>query len=150
MNDCLFCKIIKGELPSYRIYEDSHTYAFLDIAKDADGHILVVPKAHKKNILDCDLVTLNHVMAATKNISNYLVEKCGYQGVNLLNASDECAGQSVPHFHIHVIPRKPGDGVDAWPQLSGAELELEDVYEKLKMPIEHETNMSKRKEGNQA
>ena len=133
MNDCLFCKIIRGELPSYKIYEDQSIYAFLDIAKDVDGHILVVPKNHVKNILDCDQDTLTNLMAAVKSISNYLVEHCGYHGVNLLNASDESAGQSVPHFHIHIIPRKTGDGIDAWPKLSGAAMELDVVYRQLRM-----------------
>ena len=133
MSDCLFCKIIHGELPSYKIYEDQYVYAFLDIAKDVDGHILTVPKKHAKNILDCDQDTLSNLMAAVKRISNHLVEHCGYQGVNLLNASDECAGQSVPHFHIHIIPRKPEDGVDAWPRFTGAKQELNSVCEKLRM-----------------
>lgn len=133
MNDCLFCKIIRGELPSYKIYEDEHTYAFLDIAKDVDGHILVVPKKHFKNIFDCDQETLGNQMNAVKRVSDHLVQNCGYEGVNLLNASDECAGQSVPHFHIHIIPRKPEDGVDAWPILPGAKMEWNTVYERLRM-----------------
>lgn len=133
MNDCLFCKITRGELPSYKIYEDQSIYAFLDIAKDVDGHILVVPKNHVKNILDCDQDTLTNLMAAVKSISNHLVGHCGYQGVNLLNASDESAGQSVPHFHIHIIPRKTGDGIDAWPKFSGAAMELDVVYQQLGM-----------------
>lgn len=133
MNDCLFCKIIRGELPSYKIYEDQYTYAFLDIAKDVDGHILVVPKNHSKNILDCDQETLSHLMSAVKRVSNHLVEHCGYQGVNLLNASDESAGQSVPHFHIHVIPRKAGDGIDAWPNFVGSDCDLNNMHEILRM-----------------
>ena len=61
-------------------------------------------------------------------------ENCGYDGVNLLNASGESAGQSVPHFHIHIIPRKKGDGIDAWPAFSGARRNLKEVYEELRMP----------------
>lgn len=131
--DCIFCKIIKGEIPSYKIYEDEYTYAFLDIAKDVDGHILVVPKKHVKNILDCDSETLQHVMSAVKTISNHLVENCGYDGVNLLNASDESAGQTVYHLHIHIIPRKNNDGIDAWPKFTGALEELEELQKKLEI-----------------
>lgn len=133
MKDCLFCKIIRGELPSMKVFEDEYTLAFMDIAKDVDGHILVVPKQHYKNILDCDSVTLGNVMDTVKRISNHLTENCGYDGVNLLNASDESAGQSVPHFHIHIIPRKRSDGIDAWPVFNGAESGIEEIYNKIVM-----------------
>ena len=131
MDDCIFCKIIRGEIPSRKIYEDEHTLSFMDVAMDVDGHILAVPKAHVKNILDCDPDTLTHLMNTVKNISNQLVDKCGYDGVNLLNASDESAGQSVPHFHIHIIPRKKDDGIDAWPAFHGAMRDAEQVYQEI-------------------
>ena len=92
--DCVFCKIISGYIPSFKIYEDEYTLAFMDIAKDVDGHIVVIPKVHVKSILDCDVGTLNHLMLTVKKIANHLVDNCGYDGVNLLNASDESAGQS--------------------------------------------------------
>ncbi len=134
MSDCIFCNIISGDIPSRKVFEDEWTLSFMDVAKDVDGHILVVPKTHAKNILDCDEETLAHVMNTVKRISNHLVNRCGYAGVNLLNASDECAGQSVPHFHIHIIPRKPNDGIDAWPHFSGAKQEIEDVFNAVRMP----------------
>ena len=134
MSDCIFCDIISGDIPSRKVFEDIWTLSFMDVAKDVDGHILVVPKTHAKNILDCDEETLAHVMNTVKRISNHLVNRCGYAGVNLLNASDECAGQSVPHFHIHIIPRKPNDGIDAWPHFSGAKQEIEDVFNAVRMP----------------
>ncbi len=133
MAECIFCKIINGELPSRKVYEDEWTLAFMDVAKDVDGHVLVVPKAHRKNILDCDEATLIHLMKTVKKISNHLVENCGYHGVNLLNASDESAGQSVPHFHVHIIPRKTGDGIDAWPHFDGAKQDVEEVFGKIRM-----------------
>ncbi len=133
MSDCIFCRIISGEIPSRKIFEDEWTYAFMDVAQDVDGHILVVPKAHRKNILDCDEETLAQLMRTVKKISNHLTEKCGYNGVNLLNASDESAGQSVPHFHIHIIPRKTGDGVDAWPHFDGAKQDAEEVFRCIRM-----------------
>ena len=130
---CVFCKIVAGEIPSMKVYEDEHTLVFMDIAGDVDGHMLAVPKKHVKNILDCDLDTLNHVMVAVKRVANHCVINGGYEGVNLLNASDESAGQSVPHFHIHMIPRKVGDGVDAWPKFEGAKCEIEDTWKRVKM-----------------
>lgn len=131
MDDCVFCKIIRGEIPSRKIYEDKHTLSFMDVAMDVDGHILAVPKVHVKNILDCDPDTLAHLMNTVKRISNQLVDNCGYDGVNLLNASDESAGQSVPHFHIHIIPRKKDDGIDAWPAFNGATRDAEQVYQEI-------------------
>lgn len=133
MDDCIFCKIASGEIPGLRIYENDETLAFMDIAKDVDGHILVIPKKHCKNILDCDSATLSAVSFTVKTVSNHLTEHCGYDGVNILNASDESAGQSVPHFHIHIIPRKRDDGIDAWPRFEGAKEDVRTVFEKVKM-----------------
>ena len=133
MNNCVFCKIISGEFSSYKVYEDTDVLAFLDIAKDVDYHILAVPKYHIMNILDCDSELLNKIMQAVKKISNHLVDDCGFTGVNILNASGISAGQSVPHFHIHLIARKEDDGVDAWPKFNGSKLSLEDVLEQIKM-----------------
>ena len=133
MENCVFCKIISGEFSSRKIYEDEFTLAFLDISKDVDGHILVVPKKHVKNILDCDSETLSRVFDTVKKVSNHLVENCGYDCVNLLNANDESAGQTVFHLHIHIIPRKNGDELDCYPKLPGAKFELDEMLEKLKM-----------------
>lgn len=133
MSDCIFCKIASGEIQGMRVYEDVETLAFMDLAKDVDGHVLVIPKKHCKNILDCDAETLSAVMNTVKKVSMHLTEKCGYDGVNLLNASDESAGQSMPHFHIHIIPRRKNDGIDAWPAFTGAKEEIADVFERIRM-----------------
>lgn len=133
MEDCIFCKIINGSVPCMKIYEDKYSIAFMDIANDVDGHIVAIPKLHKKNILDCDEDTLVNLIKAVKTISVHLIEKCGYNGVNLLNASDESAGQSVPHFHIHIIPRKTDDNINAWPHFEGAKKEIQEVYRKITM-----------------
>ena len=133
MSDCIFCKIASGEIQGMRVYEDAETLAFMDLAKDVDGHVLVIPKKHCKNILDCDAETLSAVMNTVKKVSLHLTEKCGYDGVNLLNASDESAGQSMPHFHIHILPRRKNDGIDAWPAFTGAKEEIADVFERIRM-----------------
>lgn len=132
MDPGIFCKLLR-EHAAKIVYEDDFTAAFMDIAGDVDGHILVILKKHTKNILDADEITLNRVMSTVKKVANHLVDDCGYEGVNLLNASGECAGQSVPHLHIHIIPRKKQDGIDAWPEFRGATQSLEALYEKLKM-----------------
>jgi histidine triad (HIT) family protein len=131
--NCIFCKIIKGEIPSYKIYEDEYTYAFLDIAKDVDGHTLVIPKKHVVNVLDCDADTLNHVMNTVKKICNHYVNDLGYEGCNIFNASGEAAQQTVMHLHFHIIPRKANDGVDSWPKYEGAKNELPQMHELLKI-----------------
>ena len=133
MEDCIFCKIIKGEIPCYKIYENEYVLAFLDIAKDIDGHILVIPKNHCESVLDCSENDLKEVMVAIQKISNHLIDNCGYDGVNLLNCCKECAGQSVFHFHMHIIPRKQNDGEKVFPTLSGAKVDLAELREKLKM-----------------
>lgn len=131
--DCIFCRIINREMPCLKVYEDEYTLVFMDIAKDVDGHMLAIPKKHVKNILDCDIDTLKHFIVTVKKIANNCVDRCDYDGVNLLNASDESAGQSVPHFHIHIIPRRKNDGVDAWPKFEGAKNEIEEIYKKVKI-----------------
>ena len=131
--NCVFCKIVNGELPSLKVYEDENTMIFMDIAKDVDGHMVAIPKKHVKNILDCDEATLQQLMFAAKKVSCHCVDQCGYDGVNLLNASDESAGQSVPHFHIHIIPRKKDDGLDTWPKFDGAKCEIEEIYNIIRM-----------------
>ena len=103
MDDCVFCKLISGDLPCMKVFEDEYTLAFMDVANDVEGHILVIPKKHTVSILDCNDETLSHLMSAVRRVSLHLAENCGYEGVNLLNASGESAGQSVQHFHIHLI-----------------------------------------------
>ena len=134
--DCIFCKIGSGVQPFMKICEDEHTIAFMDIAKDVDGHVLVIPKKHYKNILDCDYETLSSTINMVKLVSNHLVDNCGFDGVDIMSANDESAGQSLPHFHIHIIPRSYNDGlggVGEWPQFPGAKEDLRTMYERLRM-----------------
>lgn len=131
--DCVFCKIINHESPSMKVYENEHMLVIMDIANDVDGHMLALPKKHVKNILDCDADTLMHLMNGVQTVSQHCVKHCGFDGINLLNASDESAGQSVPHFHIHIIPRKTGDNVDAWPHFEGSKRDAATVFHQLKM-----------------
>ena len=133
MEDCIFCKIIAGQIPGMKIYEDEDCFAFLDIAKDADGHTLVVPKKHYKNLVEMDSKALHSVMDAVQKISAHYINDCSYEGVNLYNCCNECAGQTVMHFHMHIVPRKRGDSVKAWPEFGGAKNELSFMHEKLKM-----------------
>lgn len=130
--DCLFCKIINGEIPSYKIYEDEYTYAFLDIAKDYEGHTLVLPKKHVVNMLDVDLETLTHVLDTVKKISNHYVSNCNYDGVNVFNNNNIAAGQSVMHLHFHIIPRKENDNLKIFSD-NKIEMNLDKICESLKL-----------------
>lgn len=143
MKDCIFCKIVKGEIPCYKIYEDEYTLAFLDVAKDVYGHILVVTKNHCKNILDAKEDDLKHLVLSVKKVANHLVDDCGFDGVNILNNNNECAGQSVSHLHFHIIPRHDDDGLKVFPDFDGCDVDLQDVCDKLKIEkesIDIETN----------
>ena len=131
MNDCIFCKILSGEIPSYKIYETDKAYAFLDIACDAVGHTLVIPKKHFASILDCDADYLDAVIEAVKRISRHYVEDCGYDGVNVFNASGAAAEQSVFHLHFHIVPRKDGDGMSMWPLSVKRDIDLAEICKKL-------------------
>jgi len=131
MNDCIFCKIVKGEIPCYKVWEDDNVLAFLDVAKDVDGHILVIPKKHYNSILDIDSKELTQFIESVQQVCKYLVDKCGYSAVNILNASGKEAGQTVFHLHFHIIPRKINDGIDAFPHFEGAKQELNVIYNNI-------------------
>ena len=107
--DCLFCKIIAGELPSQKVAEDERTVSFMDINPATRGHALVVPRNHTANLLEIDPEDLNAVAAAAKQLAVRATERLGADGVNLLNACGSTAWQTVFHFHMHVIPRYHDD-----------------------------------------
>lgn len=102
---CVFCKIINGEIPSYKIYETDTVMAFLDISQNTKGHTLVIPKKHIESIFDLDEQTGRDLFEAVIKTTNILKNKLGFKDVNLLNNNGSLAGQVVNHYHIHIIPR---------------------------------------------
>ncbi len=104
----IFAKILRGELPCYKIYEDSKALAFLDIMPRAPGHVLVLPKATARNILDVAPDDFAHVMKVAQKIAKVSVQVFGADGVTLQQFSESAGGQVVFHLHVHVIPRKDG------------------------------------------
>ncbi len=116
--NCIFCKIVKGEIPSKKVFEDEHTLAFLDINPMSTGHTLVIPKKHAENVFEIDEKELAHVHAIAKKIAIQRKNE-GAEGVNILQTNGAVAGQSVFHLHVHVIPRKTGDGLRFWPEGKG-------------------------------
>ena len=105
MSDCIFCKIIDGEIPSSKVYEDDHVLAFLDISQVTKGHTLVIPKTHKKDIHELSPEIAANLFSVVPKTTNAMNDTFELKGVNLLNNNGEFAGQSVFHFHLHIIPR---------------------------------------------
>lgn len=134
--DCIFCKIVKGEIPSSKIYEDNAVIAFLDIAPAAKGHTLVVPKEHYELIADVPNELLEKTIDVVKKVGNALLKE--NDGFNIMQNNKKAAGQLVPHVHFHVIPRKDNDDLDIahWESIKYGEGEIEEVGAKLKQLIE--------------
>lgn len=112
--DCLFCRIINGEIPSTKIYEDDYVYAFLDIAPGQEGHTLVIPKKHSTNILSLDIEYGTKILEAIQKIAPAIMRAMEAEGFNIIQNNNEVAGQTVFHTHFHIIPRKPQDGMGLW------------------------------------
>ena len=107
--DCLFCKIVAGELPATIVAEDERTIAFMDISPATRGHALVIPRAHARDVQEIDSEDLKAVAVAAQRLAARQREQLGADGVNLLNSNGRAAWQTVFHFHMHVIPRYEGD-----------------------------------------
>ncbi|MCZ2260021.1 HIT family protein [Sporosarcina sp. G11-34] len=105
MSTCIFCQIIEGTIPSAKIYEDEHVYAFMDIMPVTKGHVLLIPKKHIENIYDFSEEQAARLFAAAPKIANVLKAEFNPAGMNLLNNNGAPAGQSVFHFHLHFVPR---------------------------------------------
>ena len=133
--DCLFCKIVAGEIPSFKLYEDDLTYAFMDISPASDGHLLVVPKNHAKDILEIEADDLAAVALTGQKMAQRVTDLLGADGVNLLNNRGQHAWQTVFHFHLHVIPRyadKERDKLSLpWIPTPGDMDAIKATYEKL-------------------
>ncbi|HEL9633706.1 TPA: HIT family protein [Streptococcus suis] len=113
MSDCIFCKIVAGEIPASKVYEDDQVLAFLDITQVTKGHTLVIPKKHYRNVLDMDAEAAGQLFTAVPAIARQLKEKLGASGLNIVNNNEEAAGQTVFHTHIHLLPRfDQNDGLD--------------------------------------
>lgn len=105
MEDCLFCKIAKGEIPCYKVYEDADILAFLDISQTTRGHTLVITKEHFQNFLFVPKDLLSKAISVAQKVAQAEITSLGAKGVNILINTNEVAGQTIMHFHIHVIPR---------------------------------------------
>ncbi len=109
--DCIFCKIVAGELPAEKVAEDEHTIAFMDLNPWTRGHSLVIPRNHSRNLYEVAPEDLGHTVVAAQRLAERMRERLGCDGVNLLNSCEPAAWQTVFHLHLHVIPRYEGDSL---------------------------------------
>lgn len=126
MEKDIFCRIADGEIPCYKLYEDDDILAFLDISQVTKGHTLVIPKKHYDNFLTCPKELMNKVMDVAQRIGQVSIKIFGARGVNILTNCYEAAGQTVKHFHVHVIPR--------YKEEDGFMVEMKDNSEGLNLP----------------
>ena len=109
----LFAKLLRGEIPCHKVYEDEHTLAFMDVMPQTEGHTLVLPKAPSRNLLDADTETLSHVMGVVQKIARAVKTAFNADGVQIKQFNEPAAGQSVFHLHVHVIPMREGGEIRA-------------------------------------
>ena len=134
---CIFCRIIMGELPSARVYEDSSILAFLDIGPVHKGHALVIAKPHYETLMDLPDNLLQELIVVVKKVSKGVMKATGAGGINLALANHDIAGQTVPHAHFHIIPRHKDDGLKHWPQGKYDEGEMQEYSEKIRNALAH-------------
>lgn len=132
--NCIFCKIIGGQIPSYKIYEDEHTFAFLDIAPFDKGHVLVVPRHHTPYLTDLPQPVLEKLIVAVRNVAALQLAKLPCDGFNLVQNNGLCATQVVPHVHFHVVPRWNGKTINWVPGKYDDPSELADLQRRLTTP----------------
>lgn len=134
--DCIFCKIIQGELPSYKVYEDERVLAFLDINPINPGHCMVIPKTHYENIFDAPEEVVVDLAKAVKKIAPGVSKAVGAKGFNLGVNNGVDAGQIVFHSHWHIMPRFPGDGHELWKGKEQYKENLFETAEKIRSCVE--------------
>lgn len=133
--DCIFCKIIKGEIPSFTIYEDDAFKVILDRFPAAQGHVLILPKAHYSDVFELSEEVAAKLYPLAKKIAQHIKEVTGAEGINIVQNNGEAAGQTVHHFHLHIIPRKMSDTL-VLNQSSNTDTtleELEAIWHQLKL-----------------
>lgn len=115
-SNCIFCSILRGDIPSAEVYADENVVAFLDIGPVNKGHVLVVPRAHYATIFDIPADATVHITKAIQAVGKAIMQSTGAEGLNVLQNNYAAAGQMVFHVHWHIIPRFADDGLELWPQ----------------------------------
>jgi histidine triad (HIT) family protein len=132
-DDCLFCKMVAGQIPVTKIYEDEAVLAFLDIGPISDGHTLVIPKQHFEKLHDCPCELLGRVGSRLGKIAGAVTAAMNSDGYNVLCNNGRAAGQLIEHLHFHIIPRNTGDGLfGQWPAYEYEQGKIELIAEKIR------------------
>lgn len=127
-DDCIFCKIAKGEIPSYTIYEDESFKVFLDVSPATKGHMLIISKDHYENILELPDEVSGNIMKLAKKMVGLMQDTLGCDGINLVQNNGKAAGQTVFHFHLHLIPRyADGESMVTWKPGNADTKQLEEL-----------------------
>ena len=137
MGDCIFCKIIQGEIPATKVYEDEKVLAFMDINPLNDGHTLIVPKRHAETIFEIDPQDLIATMKVAQKLAIAIKKALNSDGMIVVQLNNKAAGQMVPHLHIHLIPRWENDGlqIGKWEMKPGDMEKIKDIAEKIKKEV---------------
>jgi histidine triad (HIT) family protein len=135
MDDTVFMKIVRRELPADIVYEDEYTLAFLDTHPTVPGHTLVIPKKPIENIFDADDESLARVMTAVRKVAPAVRDACGAHGVHINSNHGAAAGQVVFHLHFHIIPRHSRDEFSFWPHASEPQHESKAIAEKIRQEL---------------
>ena len=134
--DCVFCRIRDGQIPSTRVYEDERTIAFMDINPLNEGHTLVISRVHAATLYEADEVDLQAAIVTAGRVARAIRESLRPDGLNMLQANGAAAFQSVPHFHLHLVPRFTGDGKGFdWPMVPGDRARIQAAAEKIRQAL---------------
>jgi histidine triad (HIT) family protein len=135
-DSCIFCKIVKGQIPASMVYEDENVMVFLDIRPLSTGHTLVIPKEHFVDLFDIPQEALNHVQAATKQVAKAVKQATAADGISIIQQNGKAAGQDIFHFHAHIVPRFEGEKLPHFSELKMAErAALDEMAKKIKQEL---------------
>jgi len=133
MSDCVFCKIVAGQIPSTKVFEDEHTLAFMDLGQVNPGHVLVAVKKHAENLYALDDAQAAALAKASVRVSRAIRDAFKPEGLSVYQANGKAAGQTVFHYHVHLLPRHAGDGMElTWPVKNPPREKLEECAGKIR------------------
>jgi len=136
MTDCVFCKIVAGQIPSTRVHEDEHTLAFMDLGQVNPGHVLVAVKKHAANLFELDDTQADAVARTSTRVARAIRDAFAPAGLSVYQANGKAAGQTVFHYHVHLLPRHEADGMElTWPVKNPPRDKLEGYAEKIRRQL---------------
>ena len=134
---CVFCGIASGEAEASIVYEDAEAVAFLSLDQPTSHKVLIIPRSHKETIFDLPPDDASHLFRVASDIARAIRDASGCTGLNVIQSNGACAGQDVPHFHMHLIPRHEGDGVTLeWPHIQPERAELDQMAAEIRAEVE--------------